>query len=185
MPWSVRKEKLAERMVQLDPDCICLQEVEKFQEIQECMERHGYRGIFSQRNNGQEEGCAIFYKHLTFDVIASGASYFNDGTGRMIQHAEIRPKSGADSFHLLNTHTIWHTSFQDKRLKEIQDLENLASLKSQNERPVIVCGDLNTARHEREVFQGFFENGFEDTLVTDLPDKNFNALILSFLRNGM
>ncbi len=165
LPWNQRKEVLAQRMQRCQPDLICLQEVENFNDIQSCMQRAGYQGCFARRNNGEEEGCAIFYKAHKFDIVNSQIEFFNDGTGRMIQSVDLRPKNAANCIHVLNSHAVWDSNSVDRRLSEVRKLQQIAQQKSQTGDPTIVCADLNTARNEGEVFfGGFTQSGFFDAL---------------------
>ncbi len=166
LPWDQRKEILAQRMQRRQPDLICLQEVEQFEEIQACMGQFGYQGYFARRNNDEKEGCAVFYKAHKFDVVNAHVEFFNDGTGRMIQCVDVQPKETGNCIHILNSHIVWDSSNADRRLAEIQRLQQIAQKKGQTGEPTIVCADLNTARHEGDAFfGGFIQTGFADTLA--------------------
>jgi exonuclease III len=165
LPWNQRKETLSQRMQRCQPDLICLQEVENFDEIQNCMQRTGYQGCFAKRNNGEQEGCAIFYNAHKFDIVNSQVEFFNDGTGRMVQCLDLQPKDTAQCIHVLNSHAVWDKDSVNRRLSEIRKLQQIAEQKSQTGDPTIVCGDLNTARNEGNIFfEGFTQSGFIDTL---------------------
>jgi mRNA deadenylase 3'-5' endonuclease subunit Ccr4 len=165
LPWKQRKETLANRVVQLEPDCICLQEVEHFDQIAKCMANRGYYGVFAKRNNSEKEGCATFYNHRKVDLLSSNKCYFNDGTGRMILQVVVKPKNSDKKISLLNTHVIWESSTVERRSKEIKKTEEFAFEQSQNGQSVIVCGDLNTTRNDGDFLKGFLEKGFVDTVV--------------------
>ncbi len=59
--WESRKEALAKRIVTLDPDLICLQEVDRFEDLARLLAAKGYHGMVEKDN-------AIFYKKEDVDV---------------------------------------------------------------------------------------------------------------------
>ncbi len=156
--WQSRCERLTSRMAEENPDIIALQEVERFQDVQKQMKRLGYQGIFSSRNNGEEEGCAIFYKKGRVKVRSNETLFFNDGTGRLAQKVTFKNQQNQE-FVLFNTHILYHSN------EELQNAEVKKVLNAvQNEtKPSIVCGDFNLTPQKMSI-QLLKNNGLVDTL---------------------
>ena len=78
--------RIANKISHFNCDCVALQEVNKacFDVLAEKLWQKGYTGLFSNRNNGEDEGLAIFFKTHRFNVISNHTHYFNDGSGRGI-----------------------------------------------------------------------------------------------------
>jgi CCR4-NOT transcription complex subunit 6 len=74
LEWNYRKVRILSEIKRLDPDILCLQELETCQ-FEECfrpeLSHHGYEGTFyakstyktmNERERRAIDGCAIFYK---------------------------------------------------------------------------------------------------------------------------
>ena len=155
--WEDRRDQLVERMVSLNPDVICLQEVEKFDSIAEKMSQKGYTGLFSKRNNEEEEGCAIFYKTHLFQEVTSQPFFFNDGTGRLVLMAKLQTHDGKSIFNVLNAH-IMYLDETDNTQIEINATQQFASTLTN---PTIIGGDFNVPP-QSEYLSPFYKAGFQD-----------------------
>lgn len=45
----------------LQPDVLCLQEVDHWEDVQEALGQLGYTGTFQQRSGGRPDGCATLW----------------------------------------------------------------------------------------------------------------------------
>jgi len=156
--WEDRRDQLVSRMVSLNPDVIGLQEVERFGSIAEKMWQKGYTGLYSGRNNGEEEGCAIFYKTDRFQEITHQPFFFNDGTGRLAFMASLKTKDGKSIFNVLSTH-IQYPMGNDKTEKEIDATQKFASTLAS---PTIICGDFNVDP-DSKYLSPLYIAGFKDS----------------------
>ncbi len=65
LDWPRRYPRLRSQLCLLNPDLLCLQEVEAlhFEEnFRPDLEAMGYGSVYKQRTNEKQDGCAIFYK---------------------------------------------------------------------------------------------------------------------------
>ena len=131
-----------ESMLDLDSDVICLQET-KMQQGQAEIDLPGYSQYWNSADKKGYSGTAIFTKEVPLDVTYGIGIDEHDHEGRVIT-AEY------PSFYLVNVYTP--NSKQellrlDYRMKWEDDFRNyLTSL--DNNKPVIICGDLNVAHKE-------------------------------------
>lgn len=131
-----------ESMLDLDSDVICLQET-KMQQGQAEIELPGYSQYWNSADKKGYSGTAIFTKEVPLNVTYGIGIDEHDHEGRVIT-AEY------PSFYLVNVYTP--NSKQellrlDYRMKWEDDFRNyLTSL--DNNKPVIICGDLNVAHKE-------------------------------------
>ncbi len=152
--------RIANKIIGLNRDCVALQEVNKvsFDKLAGKLWQKGYRGIFSNRNNGEDEGVAIFCKEHRFNVVSNYTHYFNDGTGRGVLDVGLNLKENSNiSFHFMTTHIDWRPQFLQK---ECQSLVDYASKITD---PKIVCGDFNVTPDD-PALQPLWKNNFKDSL---------------------
>lgn len=60
-----------------NPDIICLQEVDKYFDVSEIMEKTCYVGSYTRRTGDAIDGCAIFWKADKFRLIDEESIKFN------------------------------------------------------------------------------------------------------------
>ena len=62
--WDRRKFALAERVLRLDADIICLQEVETdaYSLIEQSLVAKGYDGVYAKKGCDKPDGCAMFFR---------------------------------------------------------------------------------------------------------------------------
>jgi exonuclease III len=184
--WDERRELIVQRVRRIDCDVICFQEVDQFNSLAHRMDEIGYHGVFAARNNGENEGCALFFNKRKVEIINDGLKthFFNDGTGRLIQQVSVRfltdPNSKPVTF--LNTHIVNAHGYHDleegfsKRTQEVNQLVAKAREVSDGGNSVIVCGDFNIDANHRSLLNGFVESGFADSLQ-DSPN-NYKPTVL-------
>ena len=82
LTWDNRKKATADRIVNLQADIVCLQEVEweAYQSLEKILAVKGYRGLFAPKSFGKPDGCAIFFSGAAISYVGSKAIWYNDGT---------------------------------------------------------------------------------------------------------
>lgn len=181
--WEARKEQLIQRLKNLKAHILCLQEVDRYQDLSKSLEKEGYKGIFNQRNNGTEEGCAIFYHELQFKFLDQHVHYFNDGTGRLIMHLRMQSVSRAKAFNLFNTHLI-----PDPEINR-QEVASLKQVIHQASGACMLCGDFNfTPRHplikelELEGWQDALINCSKGSFLVDLRPVRYDFILFKNMK---
>ncbi|MBM3208012.1 MAG: hypothetical protein FJZ57_05330 [Chlamydiae bacterium] len=146
--WLQRRDALVAKIASLAADVVCMQEVERFNDISQEMQKAGYLGINTSRNNGEEEGCCLFYKKDVFVFERHEDLYFDDNTGRMAQIIDLTHITSQKVFQFVNTHIIYNNKDPSKQENEIQSLAGYLSSKTI---PCVICGDFNISPNDRMV----------------------------------
>ena len=169
---------------ELNADIFCIQET-KMQEGQLDVNFDGYINTFNSAERKGYSGTAIFSKLKPISVTKGIGIEEHDNEGRVIT-LEF------DKFYLVNCYTP-NTQREltrlDYRMKWEEDFKNYL-VKLDNQKPVILCGDLNVAHNEidlknpktnkgnagftdeeREKFTLLLNSGFVDSFRYLYPDK--------------
>lgn len=180
---QVRKGFL-EKLEALDPDILCLQEI-KLSEGQLELDLENYEEYYNYAERKGYSGTAIFTKKKPLSVTYGIGIPEHDQEGRVITMA-------FESFILVTCYTP-NSKRGLERLDYRQVWEDafLAYLKKlEEDKPVVVCGDLNVAHNdidlanpasnhknagftdeERAKFNQLLDNGFIDTFRYFHPDE--------------
>ncbi len=167
----------------LDADFFCLQET-KMQQGQLDLDFEGYKSYWNYAEKKGYSGTAIFSKHEPLSVTYGIGIDEHDHEGRVIT-LEM------PDFYLV---TVYTPNSQDGlkrldyRMKWEDDFQNYLCKLDEN-KPIIVCGDMNVAHkeidlknpktnrknagftdEEREKFSKLLESGFTDTFRHFFPD---------------
>ena len=169
---------------QLDADFFCLQET-KMQAGQLDLQYEGYQSFWNYAEKKGYSGTAIFTKHTPLNVTYGIGIEEHDKEGRVIT-LEM------NDFYLV---TVYTPNSQDglKRLDyrmEWEDAFRVYIRSLDNNKPVIICGDLNVAHkeidlknpksnrknagftdEEREKFSTLLDAGFIDTFRHLYPEQ--------------
>ena len=169
---------------ELNADIFCIQET-KMQEGQLDVNFDGYINIFNSAERKGYSGTAIFSKLKPISVTKGIGIEEHDNEGRVIT-LEF------DKFYLVNCYTPnaqRELTRLDYRMKWEENFKNYL-VKLDNQKPVILCGDLNVAHNEidlknpktnkgnggftdeeREKFTLLLNSGFVDSFRYLYPDK--------------
>ncbi|KAG6479600.1 hypothetical protein ZIOFF_063068 [Zingiber officinale] len=67
--WDRRKRQIHKELTLYNPNILCFQEVDKFDELASLFQTDGYAGIYKQRTGEANDGCAIFWKEKEFTLL--------------------------------------------------------------------------------------------------------------------
>ncbi|KAF8407845.1 hypothetical protein HHK36_006982 [Tetracentron sinense] len=149
MKWDWRKRLICEELIGLNPDIICLQEVDKYYDLLSIMEKEGYVGTHKRRTGGAVDGCAMFWKENTFRVLEEESIEFRVfGLRDNVAQLSVFEMSRADSRRLLigNIHVLYNPSRGDIKLGQLQLLLLRAHALSEKwgNVPIVLAGDFNS-----------------------------------------
>ncbi|EFJ20730.1 hypothetical protein SELMODRAFT_108336, partial [Selaginella moellendorffii] len=72
LKWKTRSEQVLSRLLSLDADLLCLQELDEFESFYKpLLESKGYSSIYVQRSGKKRDGCGIIYKAKCFSTITT------------------------------------------------------------------------------------------------------------------
>lgn len=165
LDWNWRKNKLLFEFGLWKPDILCLQEVDKFTDLEQEMASQGYSGIWKMRTGNAADGCAIFWRTTRFQLRHEEEIEFNklglrDNVAQLCVLESAVPRNvQTDSTNLstsdpqqakqvvvCNIHVLYNPKRGDIKLGQVRTLLDRAYTLSKmwNNAPVILCGDFNS-----------------------------------------
>ncbi|KAJ3670863.1 hypothetical protein LUZ60_008289 [Juncus effusus] len=158
--WDWRKNKLLFEFQLWSPDILCLQEVDRFPDLQTEMERRGYNGIYKMRTGNAIDGCAIFWRTNRFKLMHHESIQFNEIELRdnvaqicvLESTLHKTPENGLSSLPssnrvvVCNIHVLFNPKRGEIKLGQVRTLIDRTNKISRrwNDAPVILCGDFNS-----------------------------------------
>ncbi|KAH1212874.1 Carbon catabolite repressor protein 4 6 [Glycine max] len=77
LDWQWRKRSIIFELGLWSADILCLQEVDRFHELEEELKPKGYSGIWKMRTGNPVDGCAIFWRNSRFKLLYEECIEFN------------------------------------------------------------------------------------------------------------
>ncbi|XP_077211565.1 DNAse I-like superfamily protein [Tasmannia lanceolata] len=166
LDWEWRKRKILVELRLWDPDILCFQEVDRFQDLEEELKLQGYSGIWKMRTGKPIDGCAVFWRttrfkllheeHIEFNNLglrdnvaqicvfeSRSQSHVQNGSG--LSPTSSRCPRGANQVVICNIHVLYNPNRGEIKLAQVRVLLERAHAVSRiwNDAPVVVCGDFN------------------------------------------
>ncbi|CAN6442042.1 unnamed protein product [Victoria cruziana] len=166
LDWEWRKNRILFEIGLWGPDIMCLQEVDRFQELQEELKVRGYNGTWKMRTGLPVDGCAMFWRCDRFALSHEENIEFNqlDLRDNIAQicvlesrsqgQAEIGLGPSSASFQwakkprklvVCNIHVHYNPNRGEIKIGQVRVLLNRAHAVSRHwdDAPIVVCGDFN------------------------------------------
>ncbi|XP_022987247.1 carbon catabolite repressor protein 4 homolog 5 [Cucurbita maxima] len=154
MDWSFRKELICNAIKFYNAGILCLQEVDRFNDLDELFQNYGYKGVYKARTGEANDGCALFWIEKLFTLLHQESIEFQ-GFGLRNNVAQLcvfkmnKSKSRSKtsrSFVIGNIHVLFNPNRGDIKLGQVRlFLEKAHSLSQRwGNIPVIMAGDLNS-----------------------------------------
>ncbi|XP_052176892.1 carbon catabolite repressor protein 4 homolog 3 isoform X2 [Diospyros lotus] len=165
MKWDRRRRIICRELLGLDPDIICLQEVDKYFDLLNVMENAGYSGSYKKRTGDAVDGCAMFWKADKFRLLECETIEFKGYNLRdNVAQLSVFEMSEAESrrFVVGNIHVLYNPSRGDVKLGQIRSFSSKAHILSEKwgSVPVVLAGDYNSTpqlhimSHDRKGLSG-------------------------------
>ncbi|CAN6721149.1 unnamed protein product [Malus baccata var. baccata] len=135
MDWQWRKRNLIfELGLWSSDDIMCLQEVDKFDDLEEELKLKGYIGFWKMRTGNPVDGCAIFWRTSRFKLVHEAACKI--GRMRTISTNKVV---------ICNIHVLYNPRRGEIKLGQVRVLLDRAHTVSKiwNGAPIVLCGDFN------------------------------------------
>lgn len=143
-----RVPALVRRVVALDADVLCLQEVESdvFAALETSLAPRGYAGTLARKARRRPDGCATFFRREVFAPIEVARLPYRDGdppSGHVAQIAVLQ--HDGRRLGVANTHLRWDPpgTSREQQWGHRQVRELLGGCDARSATGWIVCGDLN------------------------------------------
>lgn len=166
LDWEWRKKRLFVEFGLWSADIMCLQEVDRFNDLEEELAIRGYAGIWKMRTGNAVDGCAIFWRTNRFQLRHKEHIEFNklglrDNVAQICvlesrkQNPAEKPSTPSDDSYgqsrgvnrivICNIHVLYNPRRGEMKLGQVRQLLDRAYAVSRtwNDAPVIVCGDFN------------------------------------------
>ena len=150
MDWSHRLDGILHEIKLVDPDVLCLQEVDAFDEMERALAALGYKGSFLSRR-GLPEGCATFWKSSKFHQATGGEHHIDFANHDLKQNVALihvlQSKEANWRLLLGNIHVLFNPKRGDIKLAQVRVLLGKVAALQQKHRTasVVICGDFNSA----------------------------------------
>ncbi|KAL5699700.1 hypothetical protein ACHQM5_030568 [Ranunculus cassubicifolius] len=162
--WEWRKRKILFELGLWSPDIMSLQEVDRFQDLEEELKLHGYSGIWKMRTGIPVDGCAIFWRTTRFTLLYEESIEFNrlglrDNVAQICVLESKCPKfadsksdalpqqssNDANRLVICNIHMLYNPRRGEMKLGQVRALLEKAYAVSKlwDNAPVVICGDFN------------------------------------------
>ena len=163
--WNSRRVRLIEEILTVNPDVLCMQEVDHFGLFNTLLTPLGYKGAFIPKpdspaliahdTNGPD-GCAIFYKQEKFDEVKHESIGLKDGhftTNQVSIIYTLSVKASGKVVTIVTTHLKARVGYEELRRTQGSYLLDYIR-KHYKANPVVVCGDFN-GHPEEPVYREF------------------------------
>lgn len=181
MSWGHRLPQLLARVGQLNPDILCLQEVDHWRDWEEPLSGLGYANSYIARGGSKQDGCSISFKNDRFTVVDRFEVRFDDLTNfgltdeqRIRKHCValglvLRPLDAPEgdgsihdrhNFFVVTTHLFWNPKFEEVKIQQAVYLTYQISQYWPHRDRMFLCGDLNSTPDS--ALATFFRTGHTD-----------------------
>ncbi|XP_015067442.1 carbon catabolite repressor protein 4 homolog 3 isoform X2 [Solanum pennellii] len=149
LDWDHRRRVICEELLGLNPDIICLQEVDKYYDLLNILEKAGYLGSYKRRTGGSVDGCAMFWKADKFQLLEGESVEFRQhGLRDNVAQLSVFEMREAKSRRLVvgNIHVLYNPNRGDVKLGQIRFLSSRAHILSEkwDHVPIVLAGDYNS-----------------------------------------
>ncbi|TKW20872.1 hypothetical protein SEVIR_4G118800v4 [Setaria viridis] len=147
MRWDSRRRLIIHEIRHWDPDLVCLQEVDRFQDIAAGMKSRGYEGIYQRRTGDTRDGCAMFWKSKRLRLLEEDSIDFSEFNLRNnVAQICVFELNGTHKLVLGNIHVLFNPKRGDVKLGQIRLLLEKANALAEkwDEIPIVLAGDFNS-----------------------------------------
>ncbi|XP_058227143.1 carbon catabolite repressor protein 4 homolog 5 [Rhododendron vialii] len=163
LDWDRRKKLLCEEISRYSASILCLQEVDRFCDIDNLLQKDGFRGVYQARTGEARDGCAIFWKNELYTLLHQESIEFQmfglrnnvaqlcvlemtqDQSSSTLD-AKASPACQSRSLLVGNIHVLFNPKRGDIKLGQIRLFLKKAHELSQEwgNIPVVLAGDFNS-----------------------------------------
>ncbi|CAH9101088.1 unnamed protein product [Cuscuta europaea] len=163
LEWESRKRSLVFELGLWSADVLCLQEVDRFQDMEAELQLQGYSGIWKMRTGDAVDGCAIFWRGSRLKLLQEDSIEFRkhglrDNVAQICvfelldqnkgnsSEASAICSSTANKVVVCNIHVLFNPRRGEMKLGQMRLLLDKADHFSKlwNGAPVVICGDFNS-----------------------------------------
>ncbi|XP_026454354.1 carbon catabolite repressor protein 4 homolog 6-like [Papaver somniferum] len=163
LDWERRKRNILFELGLWSADIMCLQEVDRFQDLENELKVHGYEGIWKMRTGQAIDGCAIFWRTTRFKLRHEESIEFrnlglrdnvaqvcvlesrNQNSSDKVSADSPTSASDANLVVICNIHVLFNPKRGEIKLGQVRVLLERAHAVSKlwRDAPLVLCGDFN------------------------------------------
>ncbi|KAM7267075.1 hypothetical protein ACFE04_009241 [Oxalis oulophora] len=164
LDWDWRKKLICQEVKEYNGGILCFQEVDRFDDLNDLLQKDGFIGVYKHRTGDAEDGCAMFWKANEFTLLhEENIEYKSFGLRNNVAQLCIfemnqnQPKSDTCTeetetlthkrcFLVGNIHVLFNPNRGDIKLGQIRLLVDRAHKLSEERGsiPVVLAGDFNS-----------------------------------------
>lgn len=182
LKWHPRRWRIVAEIGAMEPDILCMQEVDHFRFLEKALSSVGFVGVFYQKpdspclyvpgNNGPD-GAAIFvnkYRYEILDIKKRCLEVLGCDTNQVAVCCKLRRLSDDAEFWVVTTHLKARSGALLEALRREQGSDLVEYLKglAGEKTPILVTGDLN-AQPSEAVHSVISAAGFESAYRNQNP----------------
>ncbi|KAL6610035.1 hypothetical protein ACP70R_040004 [Stipagrostis hirtigluma subsp. patula] len=163
--WKSRSKAVLTELKSFDADLMCIQELDEYDTFyKKNMENSGYSSIYIQRSGDKRDGCGIFYKPKSAELVQKESIHYNDLVGKYaptdhvdnVSSNNSSPEEETNAKTDNNKHGDLNDPHLDPELIDVKlaqakyllsrvsQFERLVSNKFNCKPSVIIAGDFNS-----------------------------------------
>ncbi|XP_020090415.1 carbon catabolite repressor protein 4 homolog 3-like [Ananas comosus] len=147
MKWNSRKGLICREIIHWNADLVCLQEVDRYEDILVHMKRKEYAGCYKGRSGDAKDGCAIFWKEKRFRLLEEESIDFSSiGLRNNVAQLLVFEVDEASKLVVGNIHVLFNPKRGDIKLGQIRMflLKADALSRKWDSIPILLAGDFNS-----------------------------------------
>ncbi|KAL5199414.1 hypothetical protein ABZP36_020617 [Zizania latifolia] len=147
MRWNSRRRLIFGEIRHWDPDLVCLQEVDRFQDIATEMNNRGYESRFKGRTGDAKDGCATFWKSKRLCLLDEDSIDFSEYNLRNnVAQIFVFELNRTQKLVVGNIHVLFNPKRGDVKLGQIRMLLEKANILAEKWGgiPIVLAGDFNS-----------------------------------------
>jgi len=162
LSWDYRFPRIVAECLRADPDIICLQEVDRYEDLISVFSE-SYDGTFTPKRSSDStgrDGCAVFWKRQRLNAVDCAAfEFWRLCDNHRMKQIFLAPQFGLNtsggiaSLRVVTTHLKAKPDFDEFRTSQCQALAEYLNAESPPLDLTVVCGDFNTQEDSKAIEQ--------------------------------
>lgn len=165
LDWSRRKHLICKEISRYNATVLCLQEVDRFDDLDSLLKNRGFQGVHKRRTGEASDGCSIFWKEKLFKLLHHEEIEFDrfgmrnnvaqlcvlemnceDPESKLCMQSSEQTSTSPRRLVVGNIHVLFNPKRGDIKLGQVRLLLEKAYKLSQEwgNIPVAIAGDLNS-----------------------------------------
>uniref|UniRef100_A0A0E0DR28 Endonuclease/exonuclease/phosphatase domain-containing protein n=1 Tax=Oryza meridionalis TaxID=40149 RepID=A0A0E0DR28_9ORYZ len=146
--WKARSKAVLSELKSFEADLMCIQELDEYDTFyKKNMENSGYSSIYIQRSGDKRDGCGIFYKPKSMELVQKEVLHYNDLVEKYVHTDHVNSDTSNNSSPTeeasKKVDNNKHGDPNDPRFRLKRDCVGLLAAFKLND-PFMIAGDFNS-----------------------------------------